>query len=274
MQEPEGVNYLASVSDLMAGLLFIFIVILMVTLINSQRINTNLQAKQREFDDVRERLVATESRLYGNAEARTRMLERLESRIREQLGLRLIADPSLGVLRIPEDAVSFASGSDALNIDNKSKLRRMGEILEREIACYSPGSTDFKSSRCTGANPHGNTLEAVFIEGHTDNQRYADDPLDSRNRELSTKRSNSVYREMVSPNPALASMMNSKGQALFSLSGYGAERPLEGHRHVRPTNDPANRRIEVRFLFAEPEFEDEERSLLHRSVASGGNVRG
>ena len=63
-------------------------------------------------------------------------------------------------------------------------------------------------------------------------------------------------------NPQLAQMKNSAGQSLFSISGYGADRPLPGHDHDTPTSDAANRRIEFRLIFEEPEMTPAEKKFI------------
>ena len=112
------------------------------------------------------------------------------------------------------------------------------------------------------SNPYGNTIDAVFIEGHTDNQGYRGDPKGLKNLTLSTSRSNAVYQVLVMRDDDLRAMKNEKGEEIFSISGYGSARPVAGHEHATPTNDAANRRIELRVILSEPKLYEEEKRLL------------
>jgi flagellar motor protein MotB len=102
-------------------------------------------------------------------------------------------------------------------------------------------------------------LDAVFVEGHTD-----DIPVGTQNRfrdnwELSAQRAIETYKELKSIEPTLDELINEESvdgipQKLFSVAGYGEFRP-------RKSNDTeegkqANRRIDLRFLMKTPRSED------------------
>ena len=297
----EEVNYFASVSDLMSGLLFIFIIALTAALIHTQDSLADAQAEkiraeaarleaeeakqnaeaaqqsateakaaleelQKDAEVVRTRLITVEDRLKGNNLARAALLSRLQDVLQKNHSIQVNVDATRGKLRIPEEAVTFEVGKSDLDAENSQKLLDIGAELAKVLPCYL--STDeAKMEQCLAVNPHQNKLDAVFIEGHTDNQQYRGDRGGARNRTLSTDRSNKVYRVLVSGSPALSHMKNDRGEALFSISGYGEDRPVEGHEHDQPTNDSANRRIEIRFVFAEPKMTDEENQLVRQSLA-------
>ncbi len=297
----ERVNYLASVSDLMSALLFVFILTLAVAIIQARtaagraeieadRARTAqteaLEARKealkaraeaidaaekarRTRDDlqaVQTRLAAVESRLEGNA----RTLRILLNELRDKLMLRGIPvdiDATRGVLRVPESAVTFAVGSSVLDEGNRRKVLAIGEALAGELRCFQVDRLNDQD--CKGRNPYGHTLDAVLIEGHTDNQAYRGDATGRRNRLLSTARSSAVFDVMVSGNAQLENLTNAEGERLFSLSGYGAARPLPGHEYAAPTNDSANRRIEFRFIMTPPAINDEESRLIRSPAPEG-----
>lgn len=291
----ERVNYLASVSDLMSGLLFVFILALTVAIIQTKFSAKEAQeatARAREeaaraqeataraeeaterakeaaiqMEGIQARLKNVEARLVGTREATGNLLDRLQKElVKENVTVEI--DPARSVLRIPENAVSFEVGRSDLNEENAERIRMIGRVLADKLLCYQKNVPDSMRERCAAENPHGHTLDAVFIEGHTDNLAYKGDETGRRNRYLSTARSNEVYGTMVVENEALGRLTNPNGESLFSLSGYGSARPIAGHRHEVPTDDPANRRIEFRFIMTAPAFSEEEEELIRRESES------
>ena len=284
----EGVNFLASVSDLTSALLFVFIIALawatmqaqqaahdaekakQNALAQEQKTSEALEEAKRQAEQAEEYKILlghANSRIFGNKEDRSKLMEAVKKEIENSMHLKVDIDATKGILRVPEDAVTFQTGSAELSEENLRRVEVMGRIFAEILPCYKAfTSEDSRSDRCLALNPDGNMLDAVFIEGHTDNQTFNGDTLENRNRLLSTSRSNTVYQTMVLGNPELAGMTNSNGESLFSLSGYGADRPLPGHHHDTPTSDAANRRIEFRFIFTEPKLTKEDQELLnHRS---------
>lgn len=260
------VNYLASVSDLMSALLFVFILTLAVAIIQARSAAEDAKSQtaralnaQERLEAVQKRLSIVENRLAGNQAALQGLLSGLQEELR-RAGLPVDIDPARGVLRLPESAVTFPVGSALLDPDNIERVNLVGAALAQTLPCYQAENLELEA--CTLQNPNGHTLEAVFIEGHTDNQAYRDDKTGRRNRILSTARSNAVYDAMVSGNDRLETLRNVSGERLFSLSGYGSERPLEGHDWELPTDDPANRRIEFRFIMTPPAISEEESRLI------------
>lgn len=267
-----SVNYLASVSDLMSGLLFVFIIALTAALIHTQDSLTQADAARKQAEaaktqanQIRARLITVEDRLKGNNMARAALLAQLKKSLQQQ-DIHVRVDTSRGQLLIPEEAVTFEVGKSDLDADNLHKVSVLGTALEQVLPCFLSGPSS-QSKNCHGLNPNHNLLDAVFIEGHTDNQQYRGDNGDSRNRTLSTARSNQVFHVLVSSSPALSHLTNNRGEALFSISGYGSNRPVAGHEHELPTNDSANRRIEIRFIFAEPQLSPEENLLLEQHLS-------
>lgn len=270
---PERVNYLASVSDLMSALLFVFILTLAVAIIQARTAAGRADEEARHakeaaerarvalenLNQVQGRLTIVEERLEGNSRALKAFLEQLKTSLEEQ-GIMVDIDTVRGVLRVPESAVTFGVGLNTLDDSNLEKVKIIGNVLEKELPCYHPLS--MKEPHCLEMNPNGNTLDAVFIEGHTDNQTYRGDLTGRRNRLLSTSRSSAVFDAMVVGRPGLEGLTNIRNERLFSLSGYGASRPLPGHEHPTPTNDPANRRIEFRFIMTPPAISKEESRLI------------
>jgi flagellar motor protein MotB len=68
--------------------------------------------------------------------------------------------------------------------------------------------------------------------------------------DLSAQRAMYTYRLLAGGEPGLPALRNGLGQPLFSVSGYGAGRPVIDHDE--PTSEPRNRRIDLRFIMAPP----------------------
>ena len=273
---PGSTNYLASVSDMMSGLLIVFILALVATMVQTklaeeravaaqkQALEKARQAelKAKQLEAVQKRLGLVEARLTGNDQARRGLLNSIQSRLRKDFQLDVNTDLTKGVLRIPESAVTFSVGRSDLDASNTEKLNAIGRVLKSELLCYEHSYWTANTDQCRRKNPTANLLDAVFIEGHTDNQVFREDPKGLKNLILSTARSSTVYQILVLKDPELRNLKNEKGEMLFSVSGYGPERPVPGHDHATPTDDSANRRIELRFIFTEPKLSDQESSLL------------
>ena len=257
-------NYLASVSDLMAALLLIFIILVAVAVLQARVAGDEAAQRAAQLSEVQGRLTQVENRLLGNHRARGGMLASMGDRLKKEFGLVVTIDPARGVMRVPESAVTFETGSALLDERNSAHLMQIGRVLYEHALCFEAETLKRMPGACRKVNPNGNMLDAIFIEGHTDNTQFAGDMTDARNRRLSTARSNAVYDLMVAKNPLLSRLKNPQGESLFSLSGYGSARPVPGHNHVRPTDDSANRRIEFRFIFAEPKMTEAEKTMIGR----------
>jgi len=236
-------SYLVSVSDMMSGLLFIFIITLIVFVINF-----NMQRMEAEGEQ--ERLRRQYDALTDAREARTQLLQSLKRSL-DEAGVIVSVDVDKGLLHIPED-VLFASGSAALPALGEKSLDVLSDRLARVLPCYSGARDTQAPPACTGDYKPGR-LEAVFIEGHTDNV-----PMSARagiqdNWDLSTKRAVVTYRHMLERTPQLSGFVNQDGAPLFGVSGYAETRPRV--QYDMPVADAKNRRIDLRFLLAAPHAE-------------------
>ncbi|MBO2678721.1 OmpA family protein [Shewanella insulae] len=258
----EGSGYLVSVSDLMSGLVFIFIITLVAFILNFQDAAQKTATVQKKMETEIERLNAVKKRMESNDYIRAQLLQELQLRLKEEHGIIVNIDEAHGVLRLTENAITFASGSAELNEDNLVKLMAIRHVLEDVLPCFAVNLAQ-SISYCKEymAEEHA-YLEAIFIEGHTDNIRYRGDDTGRRNWQLSVNRAIRTYMELVGASELLQSMDNDNHEAIFSVSGYGEERPISGHRHNVPTNDKANRRIDLRFIMTPPEFTEAEKALF------------
>ncbi len=278
--EDDGAGYLISVSDLMAGLLFVFIITLMAFVLSFQRATeeqekqaeqaskkrmaaeaqreilsdrseraerelAKLRIREKEATQERDALNRRNDDLTNAQQLRSQMLAQIRLEL-EDRGIIVEIDDEHGILHLTEQAVQFQSGQATLPQEQVARLNVIGGVLAEILPCYVSYPTPPPSCIVR----YRSKLEAVFIEGHTDNVpvgggRFMD------NWDLSAQRAMYVYRLMaLRMHPALAALQNEASFPIFSVSGYGEGRPR--NRHRVPTADPVNRRIDLRFIMTPP----------------------
>jgi flagellar motor protein MotB len=237
-------SYLMSVSDIMAGLMFIFIITLAIFVIDFMIASNKYESVIKMLD---------ESNVM-----RSKMLTDIQQELKE-LDVDVVIDTKHGVLRLDENAIRFNSGSAELNLEQLQRLQQVANILGVILPCY--GNNPPPVGHCLPETK--GKLDSVFIEGHTDNV-----PIVGRlaliykdNWTLSAVRSIYTYREMIGAKPILLTLVNDNEDPIISVSGYGEGRPVPEHKHLVPTNDPVNRRIDIRFIMSPPSKTDIEEAI-------------
>ena len=207
-------TFTISISDLMSGLLAIFILVLSYFILN--------------FSE-------KTAQLTQNDVTREKLLNFLQTEL-ERDGIKVSVDPSHGILRISE-GVLFDVGLADVKPQGQVVIKKLGEALEVALE-----AEQFKKR-----------VETIFIEGHTDNVPISNGIFPS-NWELSTKRAINTWLTMSGANPKLATLLNDKGEIIFSVSGYADTRPIE--ENSTEEGRRVNRRIDIRFSMAPPTEED------------------
>jgi len=234
--EDESASYMMSVSDIMSALLFVFIITLMAFVLNFQQAHSQLED--------------TLGRYTGLEDLRERMLKEIEREL-ESRDIEVAVDYKQGVLRLDERAIRFESSKSELQGPAAENARLIAAVLNSLLPCYTALSE--ARARALNCRPETlNTLESVFVEGHTDNVPMLRNGED-HNWDLSAQRAIRTYREFLVTEPGLASLFNTRRQPIFSVTGYGDSRPVPGHEHDDPTADPRNRRIDLRFIMETPD---------------------
>jgi chemotaxis protein MotB len=223
-------GYIASASDLMIGLLFVFIILVVVLAMEQRR-------QQQAVDAQRAGVVGAGDPLIVVTGAIGTALRKVLPNVR--------VDPKTGVISLPEDAL-FARGSAQLSESGRQVLAKAAEQLADAMPCFVDNQ---RGKRSCPSNPYGHEIETVFIEGHTDSVPFASGGRD--NFDLSLARARAVEQVMVLNGP-LADFRNKASQQVFSFSAYADKRPL-------PDTDPTegvNRRVDLRIVLSYKPIEE------------------
>ncbi len=202
--ESGGEGYFASVSDMMVGILFIFLLLLTVLALNfreaeqdqkveyvkyveAQKKATEATRRARESEADAKREAARAAAINAeNARFRSLLLDaaaQLQKDIadreaaRGQLlislkqslsnkGVSVSIDPTSGILRLPEDLL-FKIGDATIGKNNLPRLQALAAVLASTLPCYVNGGD---AAGCGGVVAP--ILETVLVEGHTDRQAY------------------------------------------------------------------------------------------------------
>jgi flagellar motor protein MotB len=255
--------YLLSFSDIMAGLLAIFILALITLMI---RLDQQTQKAEQEAENAQEQAVKAEQQaqlaeqtrdqvhmalaeLARVEEMRRDMLQEIKKRLSKH-NIQVEISDNHSVLRIPDQQLHFASGSYEIPADKRETLTLIGKVLEQ--ALRQAKRLEF--------------IETIFIEGHTDSQPFSYHEMG--NWGLSAYRAIAVWKYWTEGElKGFLRLRNRFGRPLFSVSGYAATRRL-----ILPDLDAAtrqqNRRIDLRFTMRAPMTGDLMR-MLEKFKAAG-----
>ena len=185
--QQSGDAFTTSVSDLMAGLLSIFILALCYFMLNFQTVT---------------------NKYTGNTELRNQLLKDVGKDLQAQ-GLQVRIDTKQGVLRIPE-SVLFESGEANIKEQGQAAVSKLSQSLLKTMTRLE----------------YREALETVFIEGHTDNVPIHNEFFQS-NWELSTQRAINTWNLMRNDVPEFNWLVNPRGEPIFSCSEKFLHAPFQ-----------------------------------------------
>lgn len=230
-QADEENPYWMSFSDIMAGLLVIFVLAAVALIVE-------LTQKSEQWD--REIIEIAKAE-----QIRKHILMEVEEALKARNIPVTISDNDT-VLRIPEDVLTFKQSRFNVPKDKEHQLVTLaiGEVLHAAIV---------KDERWR-------YLDTIFVEGHTDNVPYYNNKIKG-NWGLSTFRAISVWdfwNQSMPLGSRLAELNNHDGKRLFSVSGYADTRP-DKETEANPNskeNRRKNRRIDIRITVKRPALEE------------------
>ena len=223
------------------------------------RIEELLKAQQRPLDDF----------LAGIARRKRDIMQTIADRIRESAGIRVHVDHRQGIIRF-DNRDLFASGEWRARPDSQRVMEAIAEAIAETLPCFTTGPHSSFSTTC---NHEFAIIDAIQIEGHTDDQPTSGKLLSefiNDNFELSVRRATTTYRTMVAHKPELTTFNNAEepAQPVLSVSGYGETRPIADNE--TETGRELNRRIDLRFIMMTPQslqqVEDFKKRLLGRAT--------
>jgi chemotaxis protein MotB len=269
-------NYMVSLTDLMTGVVFLFVILLASYILMAQVSRKELEiekaanesrkieleqqrveferqhielesqrvahkSKEQELDVERKRSQEQAQRI----DALSKLLRDRENTRREMLSdvVQRLARKGVMVKLDGDNGIIrlpegmlFDSGKALLREDGRRSLETVGVELISAIDNWCSPDSQFR-------------LESLFIEGHTDNIPIRNADF-SNNWDLSTARAVTTTLAIIDAAPRLTELVNPKGSPLLGVSGYGENRPVapnevESQRRL-------NRRIDIRFIVAYP----------------------
>lgn len=233
-QDAEEESYFISMSDMLVGLLFIFIILLVYFAVTF---------KQKE------------DYLVGAGEARRELLEDIEEDIEKELpGVDVVIDTETGVLRLPEN-VLFSSNEYELSARGQEAVRVVAKVLANRLPCYTQ-SADPQLLKCSSSeNLH--KIDTLLVEGHTDTDPIRGDATGLGNWDLSARRATRTYLALTQAQPGLDRLTNGDAiqpTPILGFAGYGPHRPVRGNAGMMTPDDlkRRNRRIDLRFIMVTP----------------------
>lgn len=227
--------YWVSFSDLMSGLLVIFILAVIALIIDLTEKTERMKKAEEELKRRTENVKQGIEELKRAELARKNIIHEIKDELAKRNVLVKIADNET-VIRIPESTLAFQSGSDKIPTHSKPAVKEIGSVLNQAISRHN----------------RINYLDTIFIEGHTDS-----DDIYYRgkgNWGLSVDRAISVWNFWENQGdltPKFNTIINHNGQSLFSVSGYAATRRVEEDERT-DTNKRRNRRIDIRLTVKKP----------------------
>ena len=189
--------YWMSFSDIMAGLLVIFVLAAVALILE-------LTQKSNEWDETLEEIVKAE-------QVRNDLLLEIVKDLNDY-NIPVSLSENDTVLRIPEDALTFEPGKYEFSKDSQ----RETALIIAQVVYDSIAKDDRRKY-----------LDTVFVEGHTDESPYYKKSIKG-NWGLSTFRAIELWETWEDGMPEgsrLGELDNNRGKNLFSVSGYAETRP-------------------------------------------------
>jgi len=264
----ETKDVFAPVADLMVGVVFIFIVMVMalsllITKDNVSRSAYNdLQRRLNEKEASRKRLAdfarhlrdakvtAVLGKLVDANERRTQILAQLQERLRSS-NINVEVDKGNGTIRLPSRKLFEESKADPTK-EGETTIRKLGAAIADIVPCYLAAKERPPGCPISGGSGF---LSAIYIEGHTDNAQFRKEGERFRNNwDLSAARAIEAFSIISESDSRISRLKNAEGKALIGVSGYADTRPVDDKLTRAQREDPlvreVDRRIEVRLIMA------------------------
>ena len=224
--------YWLSFSDIMAGLLAIFILTLVTLMIQ-------LYQQIAVQKDVKRKVEKALSELVQIDEMRKELLVEIKENLQKR-GINIEIQENHSVIRIPDDQLYFKSGKHDIQKKLEKLVDQVGIVLEKALN---------KQDRMK-------YVDTIFIEGHTDSRPFKKQEMG--NWGLSSYRAIAVWNfwtEKPGKQLSFTKMKNINNKNVFSVSGYADTRRVELNEDT-DLKRKRNRRIDLRFTMKIPIADD------------------
>jgi len=152
-------SYFVSMTDVVIGLLFIFIIMLMFFAMRFQEATQH----QKKVTEKQNELIDD---LSDAEKARSDLLEGMGKFLKDA-GMHVIVIKNEGILRIPEE-ILFETSEWELNKKGSEAVQTVAKALDLVLPCYTMGLRS-KTDGCPATKAK---VEAIFIEGHADSRPF------------------------------------------------------------------------------------------------------
>ena len=261
----EEESYFISMTDMMIGLLFIFIIMLMYFALQYKDSDQQLRTA-----DV----------------TRTEILQKLEKALKDQ-GVEVQIDTETGVLRLPDD-VLFNRGEAKPKAEGIDDLEKLAGALANIIPCYAFHPSEPRPGHCNEkSHTEDHKIELLYIEGHTDSTPIDRAPFPQatpiyggrlpNNWDLSTERARITRQMLVEAAPLLDSLRSAhvrerSSAPILTHVGHADSRKICDESGTQGETklacDAKNRRIDLRIIMAKPK--PAPIGEIETSIGSGG----
>lgn len=221
--------YWMSFSDILSGLLILFVLASVVLMVELMEAKLELENKQEAFTEELEMLHKAEG-------VRKTILHEAADLLRQR-GIQVTVSENETVLSIPNEILGFDSAAFNIKPQFESTALEIGEVLSHVI----------------NQDNREQYLDTIFIEGHTDSKNF-NGIMGKGNWGLSTFRAISLWelwRDSLPDSLKLDGVKNRDGNLLFSVSGYAATRRAV-ESEITEQDYRINRRIDIRFTIRRP----------------------
>jgi flagellar motor protein MotB len=221
--------YWMSFSDILSGLLILFVLASVVLMVELMEAKQELENKQEAFTE--------ELEMLHKAEGVRKTILHEAAELLQQRGIQVTVSENETVLSIPNDILGFESAAFNIGPQFESTALEIGEVLSHVI----------------NQDNREQYLDTIFIEGHTDSKNF-NGMMGKGNWGLSTFRAISLWelwRDSLPDALKLDGVTNRDGNPLFSVSGYAATRRAV-ETEITDHDYRSNRRIDIRFTIRRP----------------------
>jgi flagellar motor protein MotB len=159
-------SYFASMTDVVIGLLFIFIIMLMFFAMRFQEATQQKHEETQRQSEINKKQDDLINDLTDAENTRTAILEEIGNMLHKKgITVKIVRDE--GILRFPEE-ILFNRSKWELNAKGSDALKALGDTLDEVLPCYTAGPRS-REDNCPRTKAK---IEAIFIEGHADSDPF------------------------------------------------------------------------------------------------------